>query len=558
MTGKHDTTARRGALLPMIAAPPVRTSLAAIITAARAGSLGFAMAMFEAGGWSARDDDPAALATHARLLKEAALRARGAARNGALVAAADAFAAAAARNPQPWLWIDEAVMRLLAGDSAGAEGLARGVLAGLSAGSDWAETPFFIAATRAQAHLVRGEMAAAQAAFAQACAADPDGWADRAAALRQMALVLAAKGGDAAWLDAFRPPRSLNFAGHLGVSAAAGDSLRGAVGEWLAAERIGFGFGALAAGADIVVAEALLERGAELHVVLPIGVEAFIAQSVMPYDPAWLPRFHACLDAAQSVRCLTALRGAYEPLATRLAADVAMGAAVLNARMLASGAAQLLITDGGPGRFGAGLSTAYLGERWRDAGPQHCIAAVRDAPVVASGARAMPEGRADRRLAAMLWIGFAGLDDLDEDGFSSALDTVIAPFRAACAALPVQPELTLPVGNARLVAFADPDAAWAYASALLAMPPLGAPGANVPLRVSGHYALAHWLEAPAALVGRGIAELGRIAAAALPGVLTASETLAAALCVNQADRISPELVGEVDDIRLFAISAADD
>lgn len=153
---------------------------------------------------------------------------------------------------------------------------------------------------------------------------------------------------------------------------------------------------------------------------------------------------------------------------------------------------------------------------------------------------------------------FAGLDDLDEDGFSSALDTVIAPFRAACAALPVQPELTLPVGNARLVAFADPDAAWAYASALLAMPPLGAPGVNVPLRVSGHYALAHWLEAPAALVGRGIAELGRIAAAALPGVLTASETLAAALCVNQADRISPELVGEVDDIRLFAISAADD
>ncbi|WP_043610568.1 hypothetical protein, partial [Novosphingobium sp. B-7] len=87
---------------------------------------------------------------------------------------------------------------------------------------------------------------------------------------------------------------------------------------------------------------------------------------------------------------------------------------------------------------------------------------------------------------------------------------------------------------------------------------LGAPGVSVPLRVCGHYALAHWLEAPAALVGRGIAELGAIAAAALPGVLTASETLAAALCVNQADRISPELVGEVDDIRLFAISPVAD
>lgn len=542
----------------MIAAPPARTSLAAIITAARAGSLGFATAMFEAGGWGTREDDPAARATQARLLKETALRARGAKRNAALVAAADAFAAAAALNPQPWLWIEEAVMRRLAGDGETAERLAHGVLAALAAGRDWAETPYFIAAVQAQAHLVCHEVEAARAALAMACAADPDGWADRAATLRQMALVLAAMAADAAWLDAFRPPRSLNFAGHLGVSAAAGDALRGTVGDWLAAEGIGFGFGALAAGADIVVAEALLARGAELHVVLPIGVEAFIAQSVAPFDHAWLPRFRACLEAAQSVRCLTALRGAYEPLATRLAADVAMGAAVLNARMLASGAAQLLITDGAAGRFGAGLSTAYLGERWRDAGPQHCIAVPRDAPVVASGARSAPEGRPDRRLAAMLWIGFAGLDDLDEDGFSTALDAVIAPFRAACAALPVQPELTLPVGNARMVAFADPDAAWAYACGLLALPPLAAPGLNVPLRICGHYALAHWLEAPAALVGRGIAELGMIASAALPGVLTASETLAAALCVNQADRISPELVGEVEDIRLFAISPAAD
>ena len=533
----------------MTPAPPARASLAAIITAARAGSLRFAMAMFEDGGWGERHDDAGALATQGRLLKEIALRTQGQARTGRMRAAADAFAAAGRINPQPYTRLDEAVLRLLAGDRDAAVAMARDLLAWLDSGAELAETPYFIAATRAEAHLICGETLAAAGALGEACAADPDGWADRAATLRQMALILDATGADKAWLDRFRPPRSLNFAGHLGVSAAAGAALRDEVATWLAREHIGFGYGALAAGADIVIAEALLARGAELHVILPISIEAFVAQSVAPYDAAWLPRFHACLAAAQSVRCLTGLSGAYEPLATRLAADVAMGAAVLNARMLASGAAQLLITDGGAGRFGAGLSTAYLGERWRDAGPQHCIAVPRDAPVAASGARAAPEGRGDRRLAAMLLIAFAGLDDLDETGFAVAVDTVIAPFRAACAQLPVQPDVTLPVGNARLVAFADPDAAWAFARAVLAMPPLA-----VPLRLSGHYALVHWLDAPVALVGRGIAELGAIAGLAFPGVLTASATLAAALCVNSAEEIAAEHVGEAGEIALYALS----
>ena len=40
-------------------------SLAAIITAARAGSIGYAAALFDAGGWDDRTADPAALATRA-------------------------------------------------------------------------------------------------------------------------------------------------------------------------------------------------------------------------------------------------------------------------------------------------------------------------------------------------------------------------------------------------------------------------------------------------------------------------------------------------------------
>lgn len=49
----------------------------------------------------------------------------------------------------------------------------------------------------------------------------------------------------------------------------------------------------LASGADILFAEALLERGAELHLVLPLNVEEFLETSVRPSgDDRWEQRFH--------------------------------------------------------------------------------------------------------------------------------------------------------------------------------------------------------------------------------------------------------------------------
>jgi len=528
---------------------PPRASLAAIITAARAGSAGYAARLFAAGGWADRPDDPAALAMKARLLKDEALRATGPERQRLLLAAAQAYGAADRLRPQPYTRINEATLCFLAGERTRACAIARKLLDSMANAATLAETPYFIAATRAEAHLLCGDLAEAAQAMRAACRADPDGWSDRAATLRQFTLILAETGAAQAWLDEFRPPCSLNYAGHLGVAAAHSADLGAQVAEWMAAQAIGFGFGALAAGADITIAEALLARGGELHVILPTGVDAFLAQSVAPYEGAWRDRFAACLAAATSVQCVTSLSGAYEPLATQLAAEVAMGAAVLNARQLHSAACQLLVIDEGPGRFGTGSGTRDIGQRWRKQGGQHCIVAARSAPVRASGLRAEPEGRADRRLAAMLMIAFDGLDSCDESGFADALDAVITPFRRASALLPVQPDITLPMGNGRLVAFADPDAAWAYARALLALPL-----AALPLRLAGHYAIAHWLDEPLALVGRGTAELAAIAAGALPGVLTASETLAAALFVNLADEMVAEHVGEAGDIKLYALA----
>ena len=533
--------------------PPARPapSLAAIITAARAGSIGYAARLFETGGWAERTADPAALATRARLLKDAALRAAPADRPDLLLRAADAYAAADHLRPQPYTRINAASLRFLAGDRAGAQERATDLLAWMAGGERFAETPYFLAATRAEAHALRGDWPAAAAALREACAADPDGWSDRATTLRQMALILAATGADPQWLDAFRPPRSLAFAGHLGIDPAQADGLKHRVAAWLDAQAIGFGYGALAAGADIVIAEALLERGAELHVVLPVRLDEFVAQSVAPYDRAWRARFAACLAAAHSVRCVTSVSGGYEPLATQLAADVAMGGAVLNARQLQSSAWQLLVIDDAAAPYGGGLGTRAIGLRWRDHARQQCLIEPRSAAVPASSTRAGAEGRDDRRLAALLMIAFDGLDTCDEARFAEAVDRVLGPLRKALATLPVQPDLVLPMGNAQALVFADADAAWQGARALLAMAPL-----PLPMRLAGHYGLAHRLDHPPALVGRAMAELAALAGAAIPGVLCASETLATVLAINQAQDFVAEHIGEAADIRLFALTPA--
>jgi hypothetical protein len=522
-----------------------------IVTTARAGSHRHAWDLFVGGGHAARADDPAALAVKGRLLKDRAIGLPASEQPAAFAEAAAAYAGADALAPQAWTRINCATLTLLAGDVPRAQAEARELLAWLAGADDIAETPYYLAATRAEAHLLLGDVAAAERALAEAVAANPEGWEDQASTLRQFALIATQGGFDTAWLDAYRPPRALHYAGHLGVAAQGSEALGRQVAELIAQEHVGAGFGALAAGADIVIAETLLAHGAELNVILPDSLDNFIAQSVAPFGEEWLPRFDACLEAAATVRCLTQLGGGFQPLGSQLAASVAMGAAMLHARRFETRAVQVIIIDEGAGPFGNGRESARSARTWQGAGlASHVLRWPRNASVLASGARTEPEGRADLRLAALLHVGFDGMDALDDAGFARAVDTVLAPLRGALRDLAVQPDRVLPAGNGRIAAFSDPQAAWAWARALLALPP-----GPMPLRLAGHYGIAHWLEEPPALVGRALAELEQIARVAMPGVLTVSETFADALQLVTAAPPHVEQIGEIGTMALFAVSA---
>lgn len=342
-----------------------------IIAHARSGALQHAWRLFREAGLEVVNDDAQVLAVRGRLLKDEALAASGPARRGLYQEAARAYGRAGEISGAAYPLINAAALSLLSGDAAAARAGADRALAALDLGGPEADTPYYLAATRAEALLLRGERAQAQAALAEAMARAPQAWEDHASTLRQFGLILEALGQDATWLDPHRPPRVLHFAGHTAV-APDDPSLAGEVRAALARERIGFAYGALAAGADIVIAEALLDRGCDLHLVLPARTDLFREASVVKFGEDWAGRFDACLARAGGLRWL---EDAPDPLSAtppheldvRIAAEIAMGLAVLQAAALCTEPVQLLVLDGTGLDPEAGASAA-IGAAWADTG----------------------------------------------------------------------------------------------------------------------------------------------------------------------------------------------
>jgi len=96
------------------------------------------------------------------------------------------------------------------------------------------------------------------------------------------------------------------FCGHMfNTGSEAEKDLAARIGEQLEKLDIAVGYGPLACGADILIAEELLERGAELNVVLPFAEDDFIEESVLCGGEGWRDRYQACYDAAASVSFAT-------------------------------------------------------------------------------------------------------------------------------------------------------------------------------------------------------------------------------------------------------------
>ena len=312
--------------------------------------------------------DPAALG--ARLLKDRAFADEGEGFADRVMAAARAYAEVFARAADPFPGINAASLSVIAGEPAAGRAIAAQVLALLPA----ADTDFWGAATRTEALLLLGREAEAAAALAAGLAmADADAGA-RSTTRRQFERLAAHAGLDAggALRALLVPPAVAFWCGHMfradaASEAAIADQVRAAI----AGHNIGAGYGALAAGSDIVIAETFHALGLEVHVVLPFDVDSFRALSVLPAGAEWVPRFDAALATARSVRIASTVPDMGDPRAISHGSRVAMGLARLRARQLGAPAWQIAVWDQGAAWGIAG--TAVDVGAWRATTPETSI-----------------------------------------------------------------------------------------------------------------------------------------------------------------------------------------
>ncbi len=168
-----------------------------------------------------------------------------------------------------------------------------------------------------------------------------------------------------------RAPRKVAmFCGNIFVG---GDALEAelaeAMREIIIREKVGVGYGALAAGSDILIAELLLEHGAELHVVLPFAEPDFLAQSVTPAGASWVDRYHAITGRASSMTVLSAMAYRGDTSLFAHGSRVSMGMARLHARDLQAEAIQLAIVE----PRGAGTLSGSDIDTWHATGGRSAV-----------------------------------------------------------------------------------------------------------------------------------------------------------------------------------------
>jgi hypothetical protein len=535
----------------------------AVLCLANAGALDLARRRFRELGLDARDDVDS-LTLDARLAKSEAEGLVGEARRQRLRAAADRYMAAwrlaqARSAPDAYYpGINVATLRLLTGERDQAETIAAGIARDLERRIDAPAfarraDAYWILATAIEARLVLGDVDGARRFVAPALSAGAGRHAELASTARQLRRIAAALGLDVDWLSAFAPPDVAHYTGHiLANRALAEDAVAADLARLVDGLRLGAAYGSLAAGCDILFAEALLARGVGLNVVLPFAVDDFVAQSVAPSGAAWVARFERCLALATTVRFATEDRYLGDDALYAHCSRLAMGLAVLCARHLGATARQLAVWDGrapaGPAGTAADLAL------WRGIGLPQAVVDCGAAPPVAALDGGAPPGasHAGRRPRAMLFgdiKGFSRLTDAQIPPFAAhvlgALGRVIDTFASDVA-------LVNTWGDGLFVVFDEPGAAARCALALQqAMAGVDLAACGLPptlaLRIGGHFGPVYRVDDPVLhrsnYLGAHVSRAARIEPITPEGCVYVTETFAAALALSDAASFSCDYVG---------------
>jgi len=239
----------------------------------------------------------------------------------------------------------------------------------------------WLLATLAEAMTHLGDMQAAGESYRRAAALFAGKWRDLSSMRHQAREILQSRGDEPRALDGcFALPSVVVFAGHMldrpGRSqprfpADREAEVRRQIRQYLDEVKVGFGYCSAACGGDILFCECMLERGAELHLVLACPVEAFKRQSVNFAGEGWARRFDDIIAKATSCSIANPAEVAasesspLSPVTFVYANRIITGLAVVRAQALDLQLNTLAVWDGSPGDGLAGTSSVVA--EWMEA-----------------------------------------------------------------------------------------------------------------------------------------------------------------------------------------------
>lgn len=322
-----------------------------------------------------------------------------------------------------WSGINAATLNLCAGEASLAQTLARAVQETCTTlvASSGAKDPWLIG-TLGEAALILRNVSDAQRWYRELGNMTRD-HGTRASVRANARLVLGAIGENASWMDDVIPGPMIGvFSGHVAKPGPDGRGRLFGEPEQAIVTRIAqavdrldirIGFGAAAAGADIIFHEAVLARGGECHIVLPQAPENFKDDSVAPAGGDWLRRFDTLLMRA--ARTVVLGESAADDLAYVYANRGMLGLARAHSQQVDGRLRGLALWDGAPGPAG-GTSSAIAD--WRSAELELVIVEVAHRSAAQPGAPGIK--RLPRRIVSMLFA--------DAVGFSKLADAQIPAF----------------------------------------------------------------------------------------------------------------------------------
>lgn len=548
----------------------VETKVSAVLALARGGATELALRRFDDYGLAEVSDNEDALALLGRLLKDKAEALPDVSRAATLVQSAEAYRQAWELTDGYYSGINAATLYSLAGRPDVGQNIAQKVLtrAGNVPIDEGMEARYFREATVAEALLLLNRDDQARTALAIAMQTDPDNYVAHASTLNQFQRILDFRSEAAGWLDAFRPPATCFYTGRirgLPVEGAVTDELAGIIAAFLDARQIGSAYGALAAGSDILFAEAILERGGTLNVLLPCQRQTFEAHSVAPYGDAWVTRYRHCLSSATHVAEATSDDTLMGEVAVDLAARISMGQSIEAARMFATRAVQVIIQPR-PGGLSARSADIWAGS---NRGFETVTLMTSRSTPDEDSAPVKKLEQSDRQLAAMLFADLTGFGQLRDADVRTVLDLVLKPLSEVL-------EESDPAlihldswGDAMFAVFADTGSAAQTARALqkkMRAVDLEAHGlpSTLALRIGAHFGPVMRVTDPltgrVGVFGSQVSYAARIEPIAVPGSILASEAFASALALTPKGIATSHYVGRQslkgisEPVRLFSIS----